>query len=108
MSSDRMNIISGGVMDDPLVAENKVPAYEIVEEKIREIDSTIIIVRTYFLSDNFSYRFQLIKKDRMCIVEIPKRLLDNLKSDGSTSEKELTDILKLYMENADCWIGFEG
>ncbi len=95
MSSDRMNIISGGVMDDPLVAENKVPAYEIVEEKIREIDSTIIIVRTYFLSDNSSYRFQLIKKNRMCIVEIPKRLLDNLKSNGSTSEKKINRYIKV-------------
>ena len=95
-------------MDDPLVAENRVPAYEVVEEELREIDNTIIITRTYYLSENFIYRFQLIKKDRICIVEIPKKLLDNLQVDSSASKKELTDILKLYIDDSDCWMEFKG
>lgn len=90
-------------MDDPVVAGNKVPSYEIVEEKIREIDNTIIISRTFYIFDNLSYRFQLIKKDKMCMLEIPKRLLDDLKTDSSESEQELTNILKLYIKSSDCW-----
>ena len=94
----------GDNMDDPLVTEDKVPAYEIVEEKIKQIDSTIIIIRVSYNPGNFTYRFQLLKKGRICIVEIPRRLLDDLKNDGSTSsEQELTKILKLYVEQSDYW-----
>lgn len=94
-------------MNDPIVTEDKVPSYEIVEEKIKEIDSNIIISRTFYIFDNLSYRFQLIKKDKMCMVEIPKRLLDDLKIDILTSEQELTNILKLYVQSPDCWTKFE-
>jgi hypothetical protein len=92
-------------MNDPMVAEDKVPSYEIVEEKIKEIDSTIIISRIFYIFDNLSYRFQLIKKDKMCMVEIPKRLLDDLKNGNPASEQELTEILKLYVKSSECWAG---
>ncbi|GBE05889.1 MAG TPA: hypothetical protein ENH31_07410 [Nitrospirae bacterium] len=90
-------------MDDPLVTEDRVPSYEKVKEKIGQIDNTIIIIRTFYNFDNLTYRFQLIKKEKMCVMEIPKGLLDDLKNDGSSAEQELTDILKLYIENSDCW-----
>ncbi len=91
-------------MDDPLVTEDRVPSYEKVKEKIGEIDNTIIIIRTFYNFNNLTYRFQLIKKEKMCVMEIPKVLLDDLKNDGSSAEQELTDILKLYIESSDCWI----
>lgn len=94
-------------MDDPLVTEDKVPSYEIVEEKIRQINSTIIIARTFYLFDTFTYRFQLIKKDKMCMLEIPKRLLDDLKNGSPTSEQELAELLKHNVQNSDCWTEFE-
>jgi hypothetical protein len=90
-------------MDDPLVAEEKVPSYEIVREKILEIDSNVIISRTYYVFDNLTYRFQLIRKDKMCMVEIPKRLLDDIKNNGLESEQELAKILKFHVENSECW-----
>jgi len=89
--------------EDPVVAEDRVPSYEIVEEKIKEIDSTIIISRIFYIFENFSYRFQLIKKDKMCMVEIPKRLLDELKNGSPASEQELTEILRLYVKDSECW-----
>lgn len=97
----------GKAMNDPMVTENKVPAYEIVEEKIKEIDITIIIFRTFYIFANLSYRFQLIKKEKMCMVEIPKRLLDNIKNDSTEAEQELMNILKLYIQNSECWAKFE-
>lgn len=94
----------GKDMNDPMVAEDKVPSYEIVEGKIKEFDSTIIISRIFYIFDNLSYRFQLIKKDKMCMVEIPKRLLDDLKNGSPTSEQELAEILRLYVKSSNCWI----
>jgi len=90
-------------MKDPVVAEERVPSYRIVEEKIREIDSTIIISRIFYIFDNFSYRFQLIKKDKMCMMEIPKRLLDDLKNGSPTSKQELDEILRLYVKSPERW-----
>jgi hypothetical protein len=93
----------GKDMNDPIVAEDKVPSYKIVEEKIKEIDSNIIISRIFYIFDNLSYRFQLVKKDKMCMVEIPKKLLDDLKNGSPASEQELTDILKLYVKSSEYW-----
>jgi hypothetical protein len=90
-------------LDDPVVAEDKIPAYSVVEEKIRELDSNVIITRTFYLPGTLTYRFQLIKKNKICMMEIPKRLLDNLKVNGTTSEEELKDILKLYIQQPECW-----
>ncbi len=89
--------------DDPLVTANDVPSYHIVEEKIKEIDNLIIIFRIYYFFNTFTYRFQLIKKDKMCILEIPRSLLENISKDGTTSEQELSKILNLNIENSDCW-----
>ncbi len=96
---------------DPRVSEDRVPSYKKVEEKIREIDNTIIIARIYYIFNHLGstvYRFQLIKKNKMCILEIPKKLLDNLKKDSNSAlEQELTDILNLYVQRSECWAEFE-
>ena len=94
--------------DDPLVTEDKVPSYDMVEQKIREIDSTIIVYRIYYLFTSFLYRFQLIKKDKMCILEIPRVLLENVGKDGSEAENELFALLSQNIENSECWKEFQG
>jgi hypothetical protein len=91
-------------MDDPIVAEDKIPAYETVEEKIRQIDNTVIIARTFYVPDNLLYRFQLVKKNKMCMMEIPKKLLDDLKNNGETSEEDLKNIIQLYIQHTDSWV----
>ncbi|RJQ15334.1 MAG: hypothetical protein C4560_10835 [Nitrospiraceae bacterium] len=87
---------------DPRVSEDKVPAYEILESRVRQIDNTIIMYRVFYMLDSFIYRFQLIKKDTMCIVEIPARLLSDLKNGDPASDRELTGILSC-LEGTDCW-----
>ena len=93
--------------DDPLVSEKDVPSYEIVEQKIKEIDNTIIIFRIYYLFNTFMFRFQLMKKDKMCMFEIPRRLLESLGSDGTNTERELSKILDANIENPECWAEYE-
>ncbi len=93
---------------DPVVSEDKVPSYEMVEQKIKEIDNTIIVYRIYYLLNTFTYRFQLIKKDKMCTLEIPRTLLEDLGKDGTTSERELTQLLNLNIENTECWTTIRG
>ncbi len=88
---------------DPQVSIDKVPSYEIVEEKIKQIDGGTIILRIFFVPVHFIYRFQLIKNNRGCMVEIPKKLLDDLKSGSPESEEELTKILKPYFKSSDSW-----
>ncbi|MCK5286612.1 MAG: hypothetical protein KAJ59_02250, partial [Thermodesulfovibrionia bacterium] len=92
-----INFEKGEVMD-PQVSEENVPSYKTVEEKIRQIDNTIIIVRTYYIIENlsFTFRFQLIKKDKICMVDIPGKLLTDLKNKILASEQELTDILNSH------------
>jgi hypothetical protein len=92
------------LMDDPVVAEDQIPSYKIVEEKIRQIDNNVIIVRIFYLPSSLTYRFQLIKKNKMCMMEIPKRVLDHLKTDGSSAEEELKNILKLYVQQPEYWV----
>ncbi len=89
--------------DDPLVKANDVPSYVEVEEKIKEIDNTIIIYRIFYLFNSFIYRFQLIKKNKMCILEIPRSLLESMNKDGTRAERELQKILNLKIEDIDCW-----
>ena len=93
--------------DDPLVSEKDVPSYDVIEQKIKEIDNTIIIFRIYYLFDTFMFRFQLMKKDKMCMFEIPRRLLESLGNDGTSAERELLKILDANIENPDCWAEFE-
>ncbi len=94
--------------DDPVVTEDRVPSFDIVAQKIRDIDNTIIIYRVYYLFNTFTYRFQLIKKDRMCIVEIPRHLLEGIGKDGASAEEELVRILREKIEDSECWNEFEG
>jgi len=94
--------------DDPLVTEDKVPSYDMVEQKIRDIDSTIIVYRIYYLFNSFRFRFQLIKKDKMCVLEIPRVLLESIGKDGSEAENELFALLSQSIEDSDCWKEFQG
>ena len=94
--------------DDPLVEEKDIPSYDIIARKIREIDNTIIIFRVYYFFTTRIYRFQLIKKDKMCVIEIPRDVLENLGKDGASAEREVGELLDLNIENADCWSTFEG
>ncbi|RJQ46756.1 MAG: hypothetical protein C4538_06185 [Nitrospiraceae bacterium] len=88
---------------DPRVSEDKVPAYDIIEAKIRQIDNTVIIFRIFYMLDTFIFKFQFLKKDTMCIVELPKKLLLDVKSGDVESERRLTDILISSIESSDCW-----
>ncbi len=94
--------------DDPLVSEKDVPSFNLVEERIKEIDNSIIIFRVYYFFDSRIYRFQLIKKDKMCIIEIPRSLLENLGKDGTSAGRELSKILDLKIESDECWSDFKG
>ena len=88
---------------DPLVSEDKVPSYNVVEEIIKEIDHTIIIYRIYYLLGVSIYRFQLIKKDKMCIIEIPRALLESLGTDGTRGAQQLSEIINTKIEDEECW-----
>jgi len=88
---------------DPRVPEDRVPAYDVIETKIREIDNTIIVFRVFYILDRFIYKFQFLKKDTMCIVEIPKKLLLDVKAGNAESESVLIGIITSFIESADCW-----
>lgn len=88
---------------DPLVSEDKVPSYNVVEELIKEIDHTIIIYRIYYLLGLFTYRFQLIKKDKMCIIEIPRALLESIGTDGTKAQHKLSKLINTKIEDEECW-----
>ena len=88
---------------DPRVAEDKVPAYDIIETKIRHIDNTVMIFRIFYMLDTFNYKFQLLRKDKLCILEIPKKMLLNLKNGDLLADQEITRILESSLESSDCW-----
>ena len=88
---------------DPLVSEEKVPSYNVVEEMLAEIDHTIIIYRVYYLLGVSIYRFQLIKKDKMCIMEIPRVLLESLGTDGTRAAQQLSKIINTKIEDEESW-----
>jgi hypothetical protein len=94
--------------DDPVVEEKDVPSFNIIEEKIKSIDNTIIIYRVYYFFNSRIFRFQLIKKDKMCMIEFPRNFLESLNKDGTSAEQQLMRILDLNIENAECWNDFEG
>lgn len=91
----------------PQVADERVPAFDIVRDKIKEIDATVIIARVYYMFETLTYRFQLMKKDKMCMVEIPKVLLDAIKNNNSTAVHELSSILAVYLNGSECWAEFQ-
>ena len=88
---------------DPLVSEDRVPSYNVVQELIRGIDHTIIIYRIYYLLGQFTYRFQLIKKDKMCIIEIPRALLESIGTDGTHAQNTLSRLINTKIEEEGCW-----
>jgi hypothetical protein len=88
---------------DRQVSKNEVPAYEIVEEKIKEIDGSIIVFRIFYLFMQIVYKFQLIKNDKLCTVEIPRKLLEELKGSNTVLEDELNRILDSSLVHSDCW-----
>ena len=94
--------------DDPVVEEKDVPSFNIIEEKIKAIDNTIIIYRVYYFFNSRIFRFQLIKKDKMCMIEFPRNFLESLSKDGTSAEMQLLKILDMNIENVDCWKDFGG
>lgn len=94
--------------DDPVVEEKDVPSFSIIEEKIKELDNTIIIYRVYYFFTTRIFRFQLIKKNKMCMVEIPRSLLEGVAHDGTSARHELSKMLDLKIESEECWCDFEG
>lgn len=89
---------------DRQVTKHEVPSYEIVEEKIREIDASIIVLRIFYIFMEIVYKFQLIKNDKLCTVEIPRKLLEGLKSRNPILEEKLTEILDASLQESDCWM----
>jgi hypothetical protein len=88
---------------DRQVSKHEVPAYEVVEEKIREIDGSIIILRIFYIFMHIAFKFQLIKNDKLCTVEIPRKLLDGLKNRNTSLEAELSNLIDTSLQHTDCW-----
>jgi hypothetical protein len=88
---------------DRQVSRNEVPSYEIVEEKIKEIDQSIIVLRIFYIFMHIAYKFQLIKNDKLCTVEIPRKMLEGLKAGNAILEEELNKLLDSSLQHADCW-----
>lgn len=88
---------------DPQVSEDRVPAYDIIEATIKQLDNTVIIFRIFYILDRFVYKLQLLKKDTMCVVEIPKKLLLAAKNGDHESERQLTLTLTSSIESTECW-----
>lgn len=88
---------------DRQVSRKDVPSFEIVEEKIKEIDGSIIVLRIFYIFMHIAYKFQLIKNDKLCSIEIPRKLLEGVKGRDSVLEEELIRILDTNIQHADCW-----
>lgn len=88
---------------DRQVSKEEVPSYEMVEEKIRDIDGSIIIFRIFYIFMHIAYKFQLIKNDKLCTVEIPRKLLEGLRNRNIPLEEELNRIIYTSLEESDCW-----
>lgn len=88
---------------DRQVSKHEVPSYDIVEEKIKEIDGSIIVFRIFYIFMQIAYKFQLIKNDRLCTIEIPRKMLEGLKARNALLEEELTQLLDSTIQHADCW-----
>ena len=88
---------------DRQVSRKEVPSFEIVEEKIKEIDGSIIVLRIFYIFMHIAYKFQLIKNDKLCSIEIPRKLLEGVRSRNSVLEEELTRILDTNIQHTGCW-----
>ena len=89
--------------DDPIVEEKDVPSFGIIARKIKDLDTSIIIFRIYYFFSRRAYKFQLIRKDRMCMFEISRELLENLGKDGTSADHQISEILSLYIDSEECW-----
>lgn len=89
---------------DRQVTKNEVPSYDIVEEKIKEIDASIIVLRIFYIFMQIVYKFQLIKNDKLCTVEIPRKLLEGLEGRNPILEEKLAEILDSSLQQSDCWV----
>ncbi len=89
---------------DRQVSKKEVPSYEIVEEKIREIDGSIIVLRIFYIFMHIAYKFQLIKNDKLCTVEIPRKLLEGLKGRNPLLEEKLAELLDSSLQESECWV----
>lgn len=88
---------------DRQVSRKDVPSFDIVEEKIKEIDGSIIVLRIFYIFMHIAYKFQLIKNDKLCSIEIPRKLLEGVRSRNTVLEEELTRILDNNIQQTDCW-----
>lgn len=89
---------------DRQVTKYEVPSYDIVEEKIREIDGSIIVLRIFYIFMHIAYKFQLIKNDKLCTVEIPRKLLEGLRARNPIMEEQLIELLDESLQHSDCWV----
>lgn len=89
---------------DRQVTKYEVPSYEIVEEKIKEIDGSIIVLRIFYIFMQIAYKFQLIKNDKLCTVEIPRKMLEGLRSRNPILEEKLMELLDESLQHTDCWV----
>lgn len=87
----------------PQVSKSLVPSYDIIEERINSMDGAVIIFRIFYIPESFTYRFQLLRNNRICMVEISRKLLDDLRSGEEDSDDELTRILKEHLQDSECW-----
>ena len=88
---------------DRQVSRKDVPSFDIVEEKIKEIDGSIIVLRIFYIFMHIAYKFQLIKNDKLCSIEIPRKLLEGVRGRNSILEDELTRILDTNIQHAEGW-----
>jgi hypothetical protein len=88
---------------DRQVSKHEVPSYDIVEEKIKEIDGSIIVFRIFYIFMQIAYKFQLIKNDRLCTIEIPRKMLEGLNARNDMLDEELTELLDSSIQHAECW-----
>jgi len=88
---------------DRQVSKHEVPSYDIVEEKIKEIDGSIIVFRIFYIFMQIAYKFQLIKNDRLCTIEIPRKMLEGLNARNDMLDDELTELLDSSIQHAECW-----
>ena len=85
------------------IPKSVVPSYEIVEEKIKGMDGAVIIFRIFYLPEKFAYRFQLLRNNNICMVEITRQLLDDLRTGDPSFDDELSTILNTHLKDSDCW-----
>ncbi len=85
------------------VTKDIVPSFEIVEDKIKDMDGAVIIFRIFYIPEKLTYSFQLLRNNRICMFEITRQLLDDLKNRRPSADDELTNILNTHLKDSGCW-----